>query len=185
MAYPVYYSSSDSTTTLPYNLTQQQVDAGNEFMKMYPGGNTTTENLMNYANKQGWSSTTLDNLATYLGNPYAAKEGNQALELAGTVNWYDDPGTNVLSARPSTNIPTQDLTQGLTLADLNNWWSQQQAAQQNGIGTNTSANSIGQLFPRTNWGNYQTSGRGGRYFDPTSGKYQGLGNLPQTQTASF
>ena len=78
---------------------------------------------------------------------------------------------------------TPQQNTGLTLADLNSWWSQQQAAQQNGIGSN--ANSLGQLFPRTNWGNYQTSGRGGRYFDPTSGKYQGLGNLPQTQTASL
>jgi hypothetical protein len=52
---------------------------------------------------------------------------------------------------------------------------QQQAQQEN----------LGQLFPRTNWGNYQTSQRGGRYFDSTSGKYQGLGNLPQTQTASL
>lgn len=39
------------------------------------------------------------------------------------------------------------------------------------------------LFPRTNWGNYQTSSRGGRYFDTTTGKYQGLGNI--TQTASL
>jgi hypothetical protein len=163
---------------LPYNLTQDQVRAGNEFMKMYPGGTTTTENLMNYANKQGWNSTTLDNLSSYLGNQTAAKPGNQALELAGTVNWGDSPTTGILSP-----IQQQQQQQGLTLADLDNWWKQQQAAQQNGVGTNP--NSLGQLFPRTNWGNYQTSNRGGRYFDATSGKYQGLGNIAQTQTASL
>ena len=99
---------------------------------------------------------------------------------------YNKPISAQQQQQPQQQQPQQT---GLTLADLNTWWGQQQAAQNNGVNTSgstdTNANSLGQLFPRTNWGNYQTSNRGGRYFDATSGKYQGLGNLQAAQPASF
>jgi hypothetical protein len=114
-------------------------------------------------------------------------------------NWAYKPGmassspttlsqvSQVAPTTPTTTPQTQTTNTGLTLADLNNWWSQQQAAMQNGVSPvgGSGANSLGQLFPRTNWGNYQTSGRGGRYFDATSGRYQGLGNLQAAQPASL
>lgn len=44
--------------------------------------------------------------------------------------------------------------------------------------------ALSELFPRVNWGNYQTSNRGSRYFDTMSGNYQGLSNLYQGNTSS-
>ena len=94
--------------------------------------------------------------------------------------WASGGSTNTTNTTNTANTSNQQ--QGaLTLGDLNSWWSQQQATLNN----SNNPNSLSQLFPRTNWGNYQTSQRGGRYFDSTSGKYQGLGNIAQTQTASL
>ena len=98
---------------------------------------------------------------------------------------WGDVTTN--GAQPLTPQLPQQPT-GLTLADLNNWWTgiQSNAPWQQQANTTTgSPTSIGQLFPRANWGNYQTSNRGGRYFDATSGRYQGLGDLQPAQTASL
>ena len=127
----------------------------------------------NYASTPGMTQDTFNKSFNNSVNQYVAQKP-------------DDPLTqyvqNYQSGAPSP-APMPNPQTGLTLTDVESWWKEQQAAQQNGVGTD--ANSLSQLFPRTNWGNYQTSQRGGRYFDPTSGKYQGLGNLPQTQTASL
>lgn len=99
-----------------------------------------------------------------------------------TINLVGSGYTSTTSPTPQT--ATQQQQQGgLTVDDLNNWWKQQQAATENGV--TSSQSGLSTLYPRVNWGNYQTSGRGGRYFDPTSGKYNSMGNLYQTTTASM
>ena len=44
--------------------------------------------------------------------------------------------------------------------------------------TTTPGQNLGNLYPpRQDWGNFQTSNRGGRYFSPVSGNYQGMQGL--------
>jgi len=60
-----------------------------------------------------------------------------------------------------------------TLQNLRNLWGQQNQ-------TPTSSSSTGgdpglsNLYARANWGNYQNTGRGARYFDQNTGNYQTL-----------
>lgn len=66
----------------------------------------------------------------------------------------------------------------LTLNDLNNWWNQQKNTTQTTQtpSSGSPGTSLGTLYPRQNWGNYQTSNRGARYFDQGTGNYS-LSNL--------
>lgn len=97
----------------------------------------------------------------------------------------------------SVNPVNSNLPNYMTLEGLSEWWNDTAqpwiTGQFNNWNTNntptTATNttptqntqqSLSTLYPRVNWGNYQSTDRGSRYFNPTSGNYQGLGNTITT-----
>lgn len=78
----------------------------------------------------------------------------------------------------------------LSMSDLSSWWNDTaqpwinnqfsswnptNSTNTNGS-TNTQQPGLSTLYPRVNWGNYQSTDRGSRYFNQSTGNYQGLGN---------
>ncbi len=85
------------------------------------------------------------------------------------------------------NMAQQNFEYGKTTPNYTtSQWHYNPALQgtNNGLGGQMGGGvgGLDQLSNRYNWGNYQTSNRGGRYFSPVSGNYEGLGN---TKQASF
>jgi len=61
-----------------------------------------------------------------------------------------------------------------TLQNLGNLWGQQNKTPTSGSSTGGDP-GLSNLYPRANWGNYQNTGRGARYFDAGgTGNYQTL-----------
>ncbi len=79
---------------------------------------------------------------------------------------------------PQGNDATQTPSY-LTLNDLNGWWTTAQADlsslygnnNNNGGGTQDYTQGLSTLYPRVDWGNYQTNNRGSRYFNSNTGTY--------------
>jgi hypothetical protein len=196
----------DDKSTLYTNLTTPTgSSATNTNLSAYPTMNTKLTNAVNsYLNRplgdtgsavanSGGSTLPNPNDPSNMPSGYTYTPGTKGENVQiGKPGSFDDRQTSrsMDAYNTTATIPPNPVTQpqpqyqGLTLADLDAWWKRQQPAIQNGVttGGGTANQSLGTLYPRVNWGNYQTSGRGGRYFDPTTGRYQGLSGLYQTQT---
>lgn len=153
-------------TVGPGQVTQQQM------VDLFPTG---------YNSTNSWGNTTAptyQNPTSYAPSGYTPPAGNY------TPSGYTPPS-------PTVDWSTQ-------LKDLNDLWDQRftnlTTLFGNFGGNNTTTGSgsgsggtqgVGELYDRVNWGNDQSSTRGMRYFDPTTGNYKGMGNLYSADQASL
>lgn len=176
-------------TTSPLNYQSGAPGAQNLYKDMTSLYNEGNENaaiaLYNLAKTQ--YGFTDEQFSPFALNPNT----NTPFSAQHIANWANTQPTPVQQQPAPQQPATPSPTTGnyLTLSDLSNWWTgtaqpwmQQQWGKGQMSGGGDQSNGLSALYPRQNWGNYQTSNRGGRYFNPTTGNYQGL---QQAQTASL
>lgn len=116
---------------------------------------------------------------------YTNPDGKQytgAPSNAGGTLSYTPPVTNTNNTTNTNNGSTTGTGTGLTTADLNSWWNNsilptlssqwnQYSNQNNTNNTGNNNQGLSTLYPRVNWGNYQTNNRGANYFNSGTGNY--------------
>ncbi len=126
---------------------------------------------------EDWLNT--NKTATFKQTQEMAKLLGGNLSDAGVFS-YNNQGyvSPTLNSRLTTNN-TSNTNNYLTSDDLTTWWNNLNRTNSGGNGSYGS-DSLSNLYPRVNWGNYQGTNRGSRYFDTSTGNYQALGNMYQT-----
>lgn len=106
----------------------------------------------------------------------AYRSGNGSNLNSGLQQYYLPTTTQQSTTPPPTTTPASP---GLTMEDLSRWWTTAQDqlfnrfnTQMGGSMGNAGGDHLGNIYPRANWGNYQNTNRGARYFNPTTGNYQ-------------
>ncbi len=115
----------------------------------------------------------------YLSNqPQTTPAQTQTTATQPSVNIPTRVGTNPLPSQPK---PVVQQQQNWSLSDLSSlfnkqlesWWNTVKPTLPQTADSASTATDQGlsSLFPRVNWGNYQTANRGSRYFDQNTGNY--------------